>query len=131
MRASTQSGQSAAAFTFIEVLAAMLFLAILMPVVVGAITASNRVAVAAERSGVAAQLAENKLGELVIGNAWSSAETRGDFGADWPGFRWELTQGTWESGAMVELTMQVFFQVQSAEHSVGLSTLVDDSIPAS
>ncbi len=128
MRARSRFIAPTAAFTFIEVLAAMLFVAILMPVVVGAILTSNRVAVAAERSGHAVQLAENKLAELVVDNAWTSAETRGDFGQEWSGYRWELSQATWESGDMVELTMRVFFPLQGTEQSLRLSTLVSDSI---
>ena len=69
-------------FTFVEILAAMLFLGILMPVVIGALQVSNRAAVVSERSGVAGQLAENKLGELLLGDAWTSAGASGDFGTD-------------------------------------------------
>ena len=116
------------AFTFVEVLAAMVFLGILMPVVVSALTVANRAAVVAERSTIAAQLGENKLGELMLGNAWSSAGTRGDFGTEWSGYRWQLTKATWEAGAMTELTLDVFFKVQGTEHDARLSTLVDESL---
>src|SRR5437879_6570329 len=108
-------------FTFVEVLAAMMFLAIVIPAVISALTVSNRAAVVAERSTMAGQLAENKLSELTLGNAWSSSETRGDFGQDWQGYRWELTQSAWKVSSMVELTMTVFFQVQGQEHTVRLS----------
>ena len=117
-----------AAFTFVEVLAAMVFLGILMPVVISALLTANRVAVAAERSTIAAQLGENKLGELMLGNAWTSAGTRGDFGADMPGYRWQLTKATWQTGAMTELTLDVFYNVQGTEHDARLSTLVDESL---
>ena len=110
-------------FTFVEVLAALAFLGILIPVVVSALQVSNRAAVAAERSTVAAQLGENRLNEMLADDSWSSAGTRGDFGQDWKGYRWELAQSSWASGAMTELSMTVFFQVQGREHSVQLSTL--------
>ena len=115
-------------FTFVEVLAAMLFLGILMPVVIGALQVSNRAAVLSERSGVAAQLAENELAELQLGDAWTSASTSGDFGGDWPGYRWELTKADWENGAMTELQLAVFFNVQGREHDVRMSTLVNESL---
>ena len=114
-------------FTFVEILAAMLFLGILMPVVIGALQVSNRAAVVSERSGVAGQLAENKLGELLLGDAWTSAGASGDFGTDWPGYRWELTKADWENGAMTELQLAVVFQVQGSERDVRLSTLVNES----
>ena len=116
------------AFTFVEVLAAMVFLGILMPVVVSALMVANRAAVVAERSTIAAQLGENKLGELMLGDAWTSAGTRGDFGTEWSGYRWQLTKATWQAGAMTELTLDVFFQVQGTEHDARLSTLVDESL---
>ena len=116
------------AFTFVEVLAAMVFLGILMPVVVQALLVGSRAAEVAERSTIAAQLGENKLAELMLGDAWSTAATRGTFGADRTGYRWELTKATWESSAMTELTLDVFYKVQGTEHDARLSTLVNESL---
>jgi type II secretory pathway pseudopilin PulG len=110
-------------FTFVVILAAMLFLGILMPVVIGALQVSNRAAVLAERSGVAGQLAENKLGELMLNDGWTTASGSGDFGADWPGYRWELTKSDRANGTMTELQLAVLFDVQGREHDVRLSTL--------
>ena len=116
------------AFTFVEVLAAMAFLALVIPVVVSALLAGNRTAVTAERSAVAQQLGENRLGELMLAGEWSSAPSRGDFGTDWPGYRWELTKADWQTGAMTELTLDVFYQVQGQEHTVRLATLVNEQL---
>ena len=117
-----------AAFTFVEVLAAMVFLGILMPVVISAMLTANRAGVVAERSTIAAQLGENKLGELQLGDAWSSAASSGDFGAEWSGYRWQLTKPTWQTGEMTELTLVVFYKAQGSEHEARLSTLVDTSL---
>lgn len=111
-------------FTFVEILAAMVFLGILMPVVIGALLLSNRASEVAERSGVAAQLAENRLAELQLADAWTTAGASGDFAADHPGYRWELTKTDWQAGTMTELQLSVFFLVQSREDSVRLATLV-------
>ena len=54
-----------AGFTFVEILASMLFLTILIPTVLGALAISNRASVVSERSAVAMQLAENRLNELL------------------------------------------------------------------
>jgi type II secretory pathway pseudopilin PulG len=116
------------AFTFIEVLAAMVFLGIAMPAIITALMVSNRAAVAAERSAVAVQLAENKLGELMLDNAWSSAASSGDFGVEQPGYRYTLAKTDWNSGAMTELTIEVYYQVQGSEHSARLSTLVSEAL---
>jgi type II secretory pathway pseudopilin PulG len=118
-------------FTFVEILAAMAFLGILIPVVISALTVSNRAAVVAERSTVAVQLGENRLSELMLEDAWTTAESRGDFGQEWPGYRWELKRQDWQSGAMTELTLDVFFVVQGQEHDVRLSTLTNESLKQS
>ena len=118
------------AFTFIEVLAALLFLGILVPAVVSGLVLSNRLSVFSERNAAAEELAQNKLNELLIDDAWeSTSDTRGDFGTDWPGYRWEMEQENWAGdtvNTMTELTMRVFFNVQGHEHSVRLTTLVSD-----
>jgi type II secretory pathway pseudopilin PulG len=121
----------AAAFTLLEMLAAMVFLAILIPAIVGALSISNRTSEITDRRATAAELAENKLDEQLAGNVWqSSATDKGDFGADYPGYRWELSQGTWQGDTtntnnnMTELAVEVFFPVQGKEQSVKLTTLV-------
>ena len=116
-----------AAFTFVEILVALAFIGVLLPAIVSGLRIANRASVVAERSTVAAQLAENQLAEVLIGNAWTSGQSRGDFGADHPGYAWQLTQRDWPSGAMTELTMEVHFQVQGQDHSVKLTTLADDA----
>lgn len=116
------------AFTFVEVLAAMLFLAILVPTVVEGLMIANRAAITAERTETAAQLAENRLSELVMADEWRGSENRGDFGQDWPGFRWEASQEDWEGGDMVQLTVHVLFQIQGQEQEVSVSTLVSESL---
>ena len=115
-------------FTFIEVLAALLFLAIVVPAIVTGLTVSNRAAVIAERGSNAVQLAENKLSEIMATDDWQSSESSGDFGEDWPGYRWELKQGTWPEDSMTELTISVFFQVQGEERHVDLSTLASETV---
>lgn len=114
-----------AGFTFVEILAAMLFLAILIPSVIGGILLASRVAEIAERSSVAAELAQNRLSELTLNGDWAAADARGDFGDDWPGYRWELSQTTWDLDSMTQLDLTVYFTVQGREESVALTTLVD------
>ena len=113
-------------FTFVEVLAALAFLGILIPVIVSALTLANRASVVAERTSKALQLAENRLNEIIASNTWSGGETRGDFGDLYPGYRWEMIQRGWEAGPMTELTLEVSFEVQGKPHEVQLSTLVNE-----
>ena len=119
--------KSCVAFTFVEILAALVFLAILVPAVIEGITLSSRASVLAERSAVAAELAQNKLNELTLSDTWATVGSGGDFGTDWPGYRWESTQSTWDMDTMTLLAVKVYFTVQGHEQSLGLSTLVSST----
>jgi len=119
--------RSCFAFTFVEILAALVFLAILVPAVIEGITLSSRASVLAERSAVAAELAQNKLNELTLSDTWATVGSGGDFGTDWPGYRWESTQSTWDMDTMTLLAVKVYFTVQGHEQSLGLSTLVSSA----
>lgn len=116
-----------AAFTFVEILAALMFLALVIPAIVTALSLSNRAGELTERGGSAGQLAENKLNEMLVGDAWQSgAVTSGDFGADWPNYRWEMTRNTWSTDSgLTELKVEVFFKIQGVERGVTLTTLVN------
>ena len=53
---------------------------------------------------------------------------RGDFGEDWPNYRWKLTKDNWElDGTMQLLTVTVFYNVQDREYFERISTLVEES----
>lgn len=117
-----------AAFTLVEMLAAMAFLGVLMPVVISALLVSNRAALISERSTVAMQLGENRLGEMMLAGAWMSESASGDFGETRPGYRWELAKAAWETSSMTELTLTVFYQVQGLEREVRLSTLASETL---
>jgi type II secretory pathway pseudopilin PulG len=116
------------AFTFVEVFAAMVFLAILVPAIVQGLSIANRASVIAQRGAIAGQLAENKINEVKLAVlSGSTSESRGDFGPDWPGYRWEMNQDTWNqdgSNTMTQLSVQVYYPVQGSERSVTLDTLV-------
>ena len=91
---------------------------------------ANRAAVAAERTSNAVRLAQNQMSQLMLANSWQSAGVSGDFGADWTGYRWELSQGSWtgdSTNAMTSLTLKVLFQVQGQEREVHLTTLVNST----
>ena len=133
-KVTNRIGRKDTGFTLIEVLAAMLFLAILVPAIATALTLSSRVSTLSDRRAVAAELAENQLNEELLANTWESATaTKGDFGADYPGYAWAMTQAGWSGDTtanMTELTMEVTFQVQGRTQSVRLTTLVSATVAA-
>jgi type II secretory pathway pseudopilin PulG len=89
--------RGAGGFTFVEVLAALVFLAILLPTVMHGFSICTRAGAAAERTAIAGQLAENRMSELMLNDAWISAEQRGEFGPEFPGYRYQVEQTTWRS----------------------------------
>jgi Tfp pilus assembly protein PilV len=119
------NGQGAAGFTFVEVLAALLFLAIVVPTIVEALTIANRASVMSERHALAGEYAENKLNELILDDAWANAPTNsGDFGG---GYHWEMKTVSWTADTvnpMTELAVNVYYTVQGHEYNVHLTTLV-------
>ena len=120
--------RSRAGFTFAEVLAALVFMAIVIPVVLQGISIANRAGVGAERKEIAVQLAANMLNQLSISNFWQTAQASGTFEQDYPGYAWSMQQQTWPDGDMQQLTLEVTYPLQGGIFAVELSTLVDDSV---
>jgi Tfp pilus assembly protein PilV len=121
---STLRTSSLRGFTFAEVLAAMVFVAIVIPVALEGILIANRVGIAADRKRRAAELADVKLTELMVDESWrEKPQQEGDFGVEWPGYRWSLITEAWQEDTMTVVTVEVFYKVQEREYSVVLSTL--------
>jgi prepilin-type N-terminal cleavage/methylation domain-containing protein len=114
-------------FTFIELLAAMVFVAIVIPAAVHALTIANRAGIIADHKRVAVQLADKLLNEYCVTEEWRHGDETGDFADDWPGYRWALHTDAWSEDAMRVVSVDVFFTVQSNEYSVRLSTLAEET----
>jgi len=123
---STRRFHAQRGFTFAEVLAAMVFAAIVIPAAIHGLTIANRAGVAAERTRIAAQLAGNLLNEMIVTDEWRSSKQKGDFGLDWPGYRWVLTDEAWPVDAMRIVSITVFYMVQDREYSVCLRSLAEE-----
>ena len=117
------------AFTFAEVLAALVFMAVVIPVAMEGIQIANRAGVVAERKAVAARLADGLLHELTLSNSWLSAGQSGIFPAPWQNYRWQLRHENWSQDAMRLLTVEVLFQAQNRQYGVRLSTLMKEDMP--
>ncbi len=113
-------------FTFIEMLAAMLFMAIVIPVAVEALMLANQVGVRAQRRQVAVMLADKVLTEAMATETWRNGDQGGDFEEDWPEYRWSLTTTGWDEDTMRIVTASVFYMVQGREFEERLSTLGDE-----
>jgi len=113
-----------AGFTLAELLAALLFLAIVVPVGVEALRIAGLAGEVAARKGVAARVAERALNEALLTGNWSQSAQTGVATENGVEYRWTLRSDRWTVDAMELLTAEVRFHAQDREQSVRLSTLV-------
>lgn len=111
-------------FTLAECLAALLFLAIVIPAAVEALHVSSLAGQVAARKGEAARVADRILNQSLVMTNWSSAQSGiADEGAD--EFRWTLNSQSWPQDQMELLTAEVTFTAQGHDYSVKMSTLAN------
>jgi general secretion pathway protein I len=116
-----------AAFTLVEVLAALAFMAIVIPVAVDGLRIANRAGQVGQRKAVAARIAERVLNEVVITGQFRSTTQNGTVQEGVQAYQWIMRSEPWPMDAMLLVTVQVNFPVQGREFDVRLSTLVDNS----
>jgi hypothetical protein len=120
-------------------MAAMLFLAIVVPVAVEALHVTSLAGEVAARKGSAARIADRVLNESLVMTNWSNGQQNGVISEGPLDFNWTLVSETWppsslqstvispiqnlSQGSLVLLTAKVDFQAQGKDFSVSLSTL--------
>ena len=119
------------AFTLAEVLAALAFLAILIPVIVQCMNISGRANEVALRKNHAARVAENVLNESIVTTNWSQSSLSGAVEDGQEQYKWSMENNPWTQDPIRLLTVDVKYSVQGKEYSVQLSTLVDPSTSSS
>ena len=113
------------AFTLAEVLAAMLFLAIVVPVAVEALHVSSLAGEVAARKGAAARIADRVMNESLVTTNWTGGGQSGTISEGALDFNWTLTAQNWPKDPTMQLlTAEVKFPAQGKDYSVKLSTLV-------
>ena len=114
-------------FTLAEALAALAFLAIVVPVAVEGVRLANQAGQVAERKQEAGRVASRVLGEMVATKQWQQVVSSGTAQEGRRQYRWEMRSRTWEQGALQLLSVDVTYEVQGRECAVRLSTLADTS----
>jgi prepilin-type N-terminal cleavage/methylation domain-containing protein len=118
---------SRAGFTLVEALAAMAFLAILIPVVMRGLQVANLAGQVADRKASASRVADRLLNELVVTGQWKQSSSRGTVEEGTQQFRWQLRSRAWDKDALRLVSVEVTYAVQGRDYDVTLSTLVDGS----
>ena len=144
-----------AGFTLAEVLAALLFMAIVIPVAMQGLQVASRAGVVAVRKAEAARVADRLLNESIVTTNWNQSMQSGVVIEDDRSYRWSLRSEQWNQAltnqtltsssgmgvaiasqptvdqstanqvTMNLLTVEVTYVVQSQEFSVRESTLVN------
>ena len=123
-RGKPRNRRSRRGFTFVELLATVAFMGIVLPVAMGTITLCTKLAGRSRRQMEAASLATVKMTELVASGDWSSGARTGDF-MDWPDYRWSIDVMNWpESDLVEELELTVMWKAQGRDQELVVSTLV-------
>jgi type II secretory pathway pseudopilin PulG len=112
-----------AGFTLAECLAALLFMAIVIPAAVQAIHVASGAGEIAVRKGEAARVADRVLNQSLVMTNWSSGPQGGTASEGPDQFRWKLSSQNWPKDSMEELTAEVSFSTQGRDYSVKVSTL--------
>jgi len=119
------------AFTLAEVLAAMLLMAIVIPVALGGMRVASRVAVVEQRKAAAQRVAERVLNELIATNQLSQASAAGTQADGDTTYPWAMETQPWAEDAMTQMTVRVSFTVESNTYETKASTLFDPSTTTS
>jgi len=132
-RATRCAKQTVTGFTFAEVLAALLFMAIVIPAAVEGVRIANLAGQVSNRKTVATRIAQNYLTELKVSGQWQRGAQNGTIQEGPYQYRWLAQVEPWTQisrspNTFRLLTVQVFFLVQGREYDVRLSTLIDAAI---
>ncbi len=152
---TSTTNRSAAAFTLAEVLAALLFMAIVIPAAVKGLRVASLAGEVAERKAQAARVAERILNENIATTNWNGSSQGGTVLEGLREFRWAVRNEVWSQTATNPLTtgaiamnqlgggqpavnqlaasqtsmnllsVEVTYTVQDRDYSVRLSTLVN------
>ena len=113
------------AFTLAEILAALLFMAIVIPAAVEALHLAGVSGVVAVRKANAVRVADDILNQSLVSTNWYQAQS-GDVVQDGHPYHWTLRNETWAADSGLQLvTADVSFSAQGRDYSVHLSTLAN------
>jgi type II secretion system protein I len=113
-----------AGFTLVELLAAMAFMAIVIPVIMQALAIANRAGQVAQRKATAARVADRMLSEYVANGTQNRGFQRGTVEEGAYQFQWNIAVENWREDNMRLITATVTYPVQGKDYSVETSTLV-------
>jgi len=130
MKFGTRTNNHQFAFTLAEVLAALLFMAVVIPVALEGMHVASRAGSVAVGKREAVRVAERILNESIITTNWNNGGSQvGSVVEGIREFQWTLRNEPWNVDQNVStmrlLSAEVTYASQGQNYSVRLSTLVD------
>ena len=116
------------AFTLAEVLAALLFMAILIPVAMHGMSVASRAGSLGQRKAAAMRIAERVLEEQIVSGQMATATPFGSIVEGDTTYPWTMRSDPWPEDTAISLnvvTVRVEFTVQGNTYDVAASTLYD------
>lgn len=118
------------AFTLIEVLAALLLMAIVIPVAMQGMSIASRAGLLGQRKAAAMRVAERMLNELLITGEMNQTTTSGTLLDGDTTYPWTMQTEPWTEDTMTQVTVKVTFSIQGNDYEVSASTLFDATTTA-
>ena len=112
-------------FTLVEVLAALVFMAILIPVTMEAVRIASRAGQVSDRKEVAARIAERVMNELLVTDGLRQNSGSGQIEERQRVYNWTMRSEPWREDQLNLVTVKVTYEVQNKEYDVTLATLYD------
>jgi type II secretory pathway pseudopilin PulG len=117
------------AFTLAEVLAALAFMAIVIPVAIQGLRVAGQAGEVAIRKSQAARIADKIINQSMVTTNWSTSQQTGQTIEGTTQFQWTLRNEAWKENPLRLISAEVSFMAQDKKISVRLSTLVDSTPP--
>jgi prepilin-type N-terminal cleavage/methylation domain-containing protein len=112
-------------FTLAEVLAALLLMAIVIPVALQGVGIASRAGLLGQRKAAAMRVAERLMDELLVTGQLTSNTASGSMADGDVTYPWTMQAEPWPEDAMTKVTVRVTFTVQGNDYDVSASTLYD------
>lgn len=113
-----------AGFTLVEILAALLMMAIIIPVAMEGMSIATRAGVLGQRKAAAMRVAERVLNELIVEGETNRNSTSGTAAEGTTTYPWTMRTEPWSEDSMLHVTVTVTFTVQGSDFTVSASTLM-------
>lgn len=123
-----RGGRGRRGFTLAEVLAALLFMAILIPITMQGVSVASRAGTLGQRKAVAMRIAERVLEEQIVSGQIGMGVPYGSIVEGDLAYPWTLKSDPWAEDPAIGLTVvsvRVEFTVQGNVYDITASTLHD------